>query len=120
MSANIRVLVVEDDDSIREALSDFLSEEGYTWYAAKDGMHAIDVLRSNAFDPTLIILDLNMPRLSGKEFLIERERIGLAPKARVVMLSATPALSKFPDVDAWVHKPVELDSLLEAIETYGA
>ena len=83
-----------------------------------DGLEALELLKTG-FTPTLIMCDLNMPRLSGKEFLVERAKLNLAPNARVLMLSATPEKNDTLKVDAWLRKPVDVDQLIEAIAKYG-
>jgi DNA-binding response OmpR family regulator len=119
MNESIRILIVEDDESIREALHDFMESEGYSCRVAVDGLEAIELLEKKEFDPTLILLDLNMPRLSGKEFVFEREKRGLVPDANIVMLSATPEVQSFPGIATWIRKPVDLDDLENAISTFG-
>jgi two-component system, OmpR family, response regulator len=119
MTASIKILLVEDDDSIRESLCELFTCEGFTFLAANDGLEAIEILEKKSFQPDVIMLDLNMPRMSGKEFLRERGDRGLAPHARVLMLSATAEIQGVENVDAWIRKPVELDRLLDAIRKYG-
>jgi CheY-like chemotaxis protein len=58
------VLVVDDDDAIRETLVWLLDEEGYPVAEARDGHHALDVLRSRP-GPCVVLLDFQMPRLNG-------------------------------------------------------
>src|ERR1043165_8119186 len=62
-----RLLVVDDDPSIREVMSAILAESGYQVLTAEDGMEALDLLPQ--FQPHLVITDLRMPRLSGFELL---------------------------------------------------
>src|SRR5438094_9901496 len=66
------VLIVEDDADTREMLATLLSMEGFHAVAAEDGLEALHLLRTvrhRAPDiPCLVLLDLKMPRLSGKEF----------------------------------------------------
>lgn len=62
-----RILVVDDDDSVRELFSRILQKEGYAVTAAKNGFDAL--LRLKEVVPDVIISDLNMPEMSGFEFL---------------------------------------------------
>jgi len=62
-----RVLVVDDEPSVRDVLSRFLSERGYLVDAAEDGQEALALIRTDA--PDIILLDLKMPRLGGIELL---------------------------------------------------
>lgn len=68
-----RLLVVDDEISIREVTSAMLAEQGYEVLTAEDGQQALELLPQ--FRPDLVITDLRMPRLSGFELLeIMRER----------------------------------------------
>ena len=63
-----KVLIVEDEKLIRERISEYLEKKGYDVYTAENGQIALDFL-SDDNKPDLILLDLNMPELNGKEFL---------------------------------------------------
>ena len=79
-----RILVVEDDLSIREGVRDNLRVEGYDVAVAGDGEHALAAAAAQPFD--LVILDLMLPRISGYEVCRKlRER---GDPARILMLSA--------------------------------
>ena len=62
------VLVVDDDAAIRELIVETLGDEGYTVLQAPDGARALDILRRSA-EPLVVLLDLMMPRMSGKDVL---------------------------------------------------
>jgi len=62
-----RLLVVDDEESIREFLEIMLRKEGYDIVCAKDGQEAIDVLKKKSFD--MVISDLQMPNVNGMELL---------------------------------------------------
>lgn len=59
------ILLVEDEKAIRNAMADFLSDEGFEIYQAADGMEALEVFKKE--NPDLIILDLMLPKLDGLE-----------------------------------------------------
>jgi CheY-like chemotaxis protein len=83
LSLKYRILVVDDNVSLREMLSILLSETGYEAHTAADGFDALRALRQAA--PDLIISDLNMPNMSGFEFLsVVRRRF---PHVPVIALS---------------------------------
>jgi CheY-like chemotaxis protein len=64
------ILIVDDDDDNRGLLSALLSEIGYSVVEAKNGSRALDLLVSERqIEPCLIVLDLHMPEMSGREFL---------------------------------------------------
>jgi chemosensory pili system protein ChpA (sensor histidine kinase/response regulator) len=73
-----RLLVVDDEISIREVTSAMLGEQGYEVLTAEDGQQALEILPQ--FRPDLVITDLTMPRLSGFELLeIMRDRFSGVP-----------------------------------------
>jgi CheY-like chemotaxis protein len=116
-----RVLVVEDDAALREALSEALRDEGFTVTAAADGREALDLLRVSASpNPSVILLDLAMPRMNGWQFRAEQQTDDRIAAIPVVVLSAAPHLAEeaeslgVPD-GSWLRKPVPLGNLLAVI-----
>ncbi|GAB2760118.1 hypothetical protein GCM10027020_10690 [Nocardioides salsibiostraticola] len=81
-----RILVVDDDDDIRELLSLSLGLGGHVVEDARDGYLALELLTSGAFD--LVILDVNMPHLNGLEVVSRLRASSLSPQPMVLMLSA--------------------------------
>ena len=63
---NKEILVIDDDQNIRELLSRMLTDAGWEPKTAKDGKEGLELIESN---PALIVLDLEMPRMDGFEFL---------------------------------------------------
>ncbi|WP_432821439.1 sigma-54-dependent transcriptional regulator [Trichloromonas sp.] len=79
-----RILIVDDEESIREVLSIMLHREGYLVDAVSDGQQAVDRLKACAYD--LVISDIKMPRLTGFELLSHiRQRF---PETAVIMITA--------------------------------
>ena len=87
-SAPHRILVVDDDSSIRQLNAELLMRSGYEVDAAEDGGAAWDALSADSYD--LLITDHNMPKVSGVELL---ERLRAARKALPVIM-ATGVLPK--------------------------
>lgn len=81
-----RILVVDDDDDIRELLSISLGIDGHLVEDACDGRLALEMLASGGFD--LVILDVNMPYLNGLEVASRLRASSLTPQPMVLMLSA--------------------------------
>ena len=94
-----RVLIVEDDDRLREALQELLSASGYQTLTAEDGLEALDWL--SRLPVHLIISDLLMPRLPGHR-LIQRVRETKEWRAIPILL-----LSAFADLARYRHLPVD-------------
>ena len=120
--AKKRVLVVDDDADIRDALGMALTEEGYDAHSVEDGEQALEWLRREAA-PNVILLDMMMPRMNGWQFRnAQRADPALAGiPVIVVSAAAESALSargaaKALEVDAVLRKPVDLDELFKAVE----
>src|SRR6266542_337059 len=112
-----RILIVEDDADLREALSEVLSDEGYAVTSAADGQEALDRLRRE-LRPSLILLDLTMPVMNGWQFRAEQRRDPDLSGIPVVVLSAGDHLAEQMGplgIQEYVRKPIELDHLLAAI-----
>lgn len=107
--ASLRVLVVDDDDDIRDVLCLMAQREGSVTFQARDGLEAVDRLQSEKFD--LMLLDLTMPRMSGEDVLRWlQQHPHIAGDLQVVVVSALAterrsALDQF-DLYAVLDKPV--------------
>lgn len=113
-SDNPVVLVVEDDPAVRELLDDVLDEIDYEVIPASDGVAALKVMQSLRID--LITLDLDLPGLSGGEFLnvIQAREMMLPP---VVLITSDAPVSRelHTKVQAVLHKPFDVDELIDII-----
>ena len=115
MSIFGQVLIVEDDPSIRQTLQSLLELEGVASVSASNGHDALELLRVNPA-PRVILLDMNMPVMDGREFLNRMRQENLAPHAPVVVLTASQISLVAQGVCRWFTKPVDFDVLLEAIQ----
>lgn len=79
----MNILVADDEKVILSGIKEFLTEQGYRVYAAKDGKEALEIYRENAID--LLILDVMMPNMTGFEVLNEIRQESNVP---VIILSA--------------------------------
>jgi DNA-binding response OmpR family regulator len=108
------ILEVDDDAAIRDVVAALLDAEGYRVATAADGIQALRLL--DRVEPALIILDMQMPGLSGCD--VAREVRARRCGARILMLSACRDLRRRADesgADACLPKPFELDDLLTAV-----
>ena len=110
-----RVLVVDDDQDIRDLLVAVLSEDGYIAQSARNGREALDKLKDWPAD--VVVLDLMMPVMDGWTFaerLREQQR-----KIPIIVLSAANDVKRQAEkvgaVDV-IPKPFDLDTLLPRIE----
>ncbi len=117
MVAGEPILVVEDDDDIREVMQELLASEGFQVDVAKDGVDALDKLASDT-TPPLILLDMMMPKMDGETFLkLLRDRPAMADAPIVVISGNAAAREKARDLHAaaCLVKPFELDELLGVV-----
>jgi two-component system chemotaxis response regulator CheY len=120
MPTELRILVVEDDDEIRETLADVLGSEGYQVRTAENGQAALESLRAGESLPELIILDLMMPVMSGWDFRAHQQSDPLLAPIPVVILTGDAGVAekaKALDAAGSLAKPVSLAQLLEVVRT---
>ncbi|HZZ85041.1 MAG TPA: response regulator [Anaeromyxobacteraceae bacterium] len=111
--AQWRVLLVEDDDDLREITAECLALEGFLVDAACDGVAALEQLERDPL-PDVLILDLVMPRMGGLELM---ERLLASPRLAplpVVVVTGTPPSAR-PRVEAMLQKPVDFGQLCRVL-----
>ncbi len=116
------ILVADDNKDIRDTLVEALLDEGYQVIGARDGKDALEKLESMPA-PTLILLDLMMPVMSGWEFLDAQKKNVKFASHQVVTISAvnpTKTLEKSEplDVASSLQKPISFGSLWEKVQEY--
>jgi len=116
------ILVVDDDRDIRDSLVELLSEHGYPALGAGNGVEALELLRTSASPPSLILLDLMMPVMDGREFR-ERQLENPAWSAiPVIVISAYSDVDRQARALALEHlrKPLAMRSLIDAVRRHCA
>ena len=112
------VLIVEDDDGAREALSDCLELEGIRVASARNGKEALDYLHQ-APRPKVILLDLYMPIMTGWEFRAAQKKDAAISDIPVVVVTAFGSgTTKQIDATLVMHKPLDLDRLISVLRKY--
>lgn len=111
----MKILVVEDDTMIREGLSEFLSESGYTMVQAKDGKEALEKFN---IDIHLVILDIQIPYINGLDVLKEIRKESNLP---VLILTAFSneefKIDAYTNLaDGYIEKPFSLPVLKARID----
>jgi len=109
------ILVVEDNDDVREMMAVTLELEGHEVATAVNGRDALNKLHAGS-KPCLILLDLMMPVMNGWEF---RSALNRDPELRdvpvVVVSAATVDMMKQTDAAAYLPKPLDMDQLLDVV-----
>jgi signal transduction histidine kinase/ActR/RegA family two-component response regulator len=110
------VLIVDDDQDVREAMGQVLRGAEYTVREATNGQEAIDEVHANGL-PDLIVLDLIMPVMNGWQFLDERDKDATLRAVPVLLASGEKNVqSRMKSVDVeYLPKPVSRESLLRAV-----
>jgi two-component system response regulator MprA len=110
-----RILIVDDEQAMREGIAELLRLEGYTVVTAADGRAAVAVVEGEA--PDLVLMDVMMPGMDGREaYLAMRAH----PNGRTIPIVLSSALvdpgALDPGVSAFLPKPFDLDHLLQLVE----
>jgi len=114
------VLIVEDDDDVRDALSELLALEGYAAVGAQNGREALERLKEGP-RPCVILLDLMMPVMDGWQFRAAQVADPAISSIPVIVVSADASVeAKAASVGAatWLRKPVDAAELFHAVAKY--
>jgi CheY-like chemotaxis protein len=117
------VLIVEDDPDIRGAIAEVLTDGNYRALLASNGADALAELRAAAPTPCVILLDVMMPVMDGKEFRNQQRGDETLRGIPVVVLSAHADATNYAEqmqAAGFLKKPVDLSTLLEIVEQFCA
>jgi two-component system response regulator PilR (NtrC family) len=112
-----RILIIEDEKSLKEVLRILLEEEGYEITAASNGLEGMDYIQNDIFD--LVVTDIKMPKADGFEVLKKVKEI--SPSTIVIMITAfattesTIEAMKLGAYD-YIHKPFKIDEIRHVIQ----
>lgn len=108
-----KILIAEDDQSVRDALSNALDLQGFTVIKAEDGQEALEQVESE--QPDLILLDVMMPRLDGIEVCRRLRSQGLLLPILILTAREEAPLGLDAGADDYMTKPYDLDELFARI-----
>jgi len=119
LSETARILIVDDDESIRKALSAVLEEKGYIADTAQCGSEAIE--KSNANFYNLALIDIRLPDMEGTK-LLRALRDGV-PRMVKIIITGYPSLANAMEAlnkgaDAYILKPLLMDNVLKTIKEH--
>jgi DNA-binding NtrC family response regulator len=112
-----RIIVVDDDESIRKTMKAILEDEGYIVDLAESGKEAIQKTNDQTYN--LALLDIRLPDMEGIELLKSmKESI---PRTRKIMVTGYPSMQNAigalnKNADAYLVKPVDVEKLLETVK----
>ncbi len=114
----VKVLIVDDDVEICDTFSDILTHVGHDVHVARSGTEAFRALRR--VSPDVVLLDMNLPGISGVELLSYIRHIRRLAHARVIIITGHPELAQSAKAiwgaDMSLTKPVSPRELLKAVE----
>ena len=112
------VLIVEDDEDLREMMAQMLTLEGFETVAVANGREALEYLHEGE-KPDVILLDLMMPVMDGWEFRRQQQADpSLAPVPVIVLSALDQARASNLKAEAFLKKPLDFDRLLSLVRAY--
>ena len=118
----MKILIVDDNESIVSMLKKFLTIKGYDCTTSQDGRNALDIMLREKFD--VVILDLAMPEFTGYDIINELEKSGKIKEQNIIVLTASAITPDQSDslqkqgVKSCLKKPVTPDILLKVIAPF--
>ena len=111
-----RVLVVEDDPSVLQFVSETLLDEGYIVLTAPDGQSGLAHVRTHR--PDVVLLDYQLPRLPAPQFVPAYRQIHDAPIVLMTAAMSAPARCAEVRAEGCLPKPFDLDALLAEVKRF--
>jgi CheY-like chemotaxis protein len=113
-----KILIVDDDEDIREAVRNSLEQQGFYVACASNGHEALQMLRAESA-PCLVLLDLLMPVMSGWQFRAIQVADPVLRQFPVVVMTATSSLEDAAiAADGLLRKPIRFDTLVETVRRF--
>ncbi len=113
------ILLVEDDEGIRESLAELLKLEGYAVDTAVDGLDALDKLKEGIL-PRWVLMDLSMPRMGGRECLAQMRTHAEWKEIPVTFLSAArqSQTESYANHVDYLEKPTDISIVIAAAKKH--
>jgi DNA-binding NtrC family response regulator len=116
LGGNARIIIIDDDESIRKILSTILQEEGYTVDTADTGKEGIRKTNENCYN--LALIDMKLPDIEGIDLLLKIK--DTTPRMRKIIITGFPTIQNAMEAvnrraDAFILKPFEMEKVLQTI-----
>jgi chemotaxis family two-component system response regulator PixH len=112
------VLVIDDSAEVCQLLKLYMQIDGLDVITATEAKDALDMLLNDEIVPSLIVLDLAMPTMDGREFLEHKNRHHLLADIPVLVFSGKPQKEDLQGVQGWANKATDLKYLLELVKAH--
>jgi len=119
--ADCHILVIDDDEAIRDSVTYALELEGYTVHRAVNGQNGLEMIKNMSIEdkkPDLIFLDLMMPKMNGWEFVEALQTDENLKNLKIIIITAAGNVSPPAQVTDVLKKPFELDTLINIARKY--
>lgn len=111
-----KILIIDDDQTIRYLLEKIFTEKGFEVLVSKDGVEGAERLRTEAL--SLVITDLKTPSLSGRDLISSIRQI--RPDLPIIIMTAYPNLypekKEEKEIHAYFRKPFDIDEMLSSVK----
>jgi DNA-binding NtrC family response regulator len=119
MGDQARIIIIDDDETIRKSIASVLEEAGYSVETAKSGKEAIEKANSKFYN--LALIDIRLPDMEGTQLLMAMKET--TPKMVKIMLTGYPSLQNAIDAvnkgaDGYIVKPANMDELLGMVKEH--
>ncbi len=117
MDKHARILVVDDDENIRNTMKTILEDEGYIVDLAANGNDAIEKTKKSAYN--IALLDIRLPDMEGMELLkLIKDTV---PRTRKIMVTGYPSMQNAiaalnKNADAYLVKPIDIENFLSIVK----
>jgi DNA-binding NtrC family response regulator len=116
LGENARIIIIDDDESIRQVLKTILEEEGYTVDTADTGKEA--VLKTNEKVYNLALIDMRLPDIEGIDLILKIK--DTTPRMRKIIVTGYPTIQNAMEAvnrqaDAFILKPFDVERVLQTI-----
>jgi two-component system, chemotaxis family, chemotaxis protein CheY len=113
-----RVLVIDDSSAVRQQIRNTLSGAGYEVIEAIDGVDGLEKLQQGGAEIELALCDVNMPRMTGLEMVVEAKRVGVSVPIIMLTTEGQPSMirrARDAGARGWIVKPFKPELLIIAV-----
>jgi len=113
LTGNEKILVVEDEDDVKNVIVETLIDANYNVYYAENGLNAIDLIKNNKLEIDLLLTDIIMPKINGKE--LAEQLLKLIPSIKILYMSGYTDSTIINNKFNFIQKPLTPTSILKKI-----